>query len=73
MNRTTGRDQRAVVIRCTATTVTPADDTVLKNNQLKCNACHARSAPTNAPKMNVTVPMIARIAHDILTQLATGV
>src|SRR6266496_2960083 len=32
--RITDRDHRAVVIRCAATNMTPADDTVVKYNQL---------------------------------------
>ncbi len=33
MKRITGRDQRAVVMRCTATNMHPADDSDVKNNQ----------------------------------------
>src|SRR5678815_134338 len=43
MNRMTGRDQRAVVMRCTAANITPADESDVKNSQLTCHACHARS------------------------------
>ena len=35
------RDQRAVVMRCTATNVTPAHDSVVKNSHCWWNARHA--------------------------------
>src|SRR3954469_19922405 len=38
MKRITPRDQRAVVMRCTATNVTPALDSTVKNSQFAWNA-----------------------------------
>ena len=32
------RDQRAVVMRCTATNITPADESIVKNSQFTWNA-----------------------------------
>jgi hypothetical protein len=44
-NRTTGRDHRAVVMRCTATSTTAAWEIETKKSQLTCSACHARASP----------------------------
>ena len=47
--RITPRDQRAVVMRCTAENMTPAEAIVVKNSQFIRKACHARAWPVMAP------------------------
>src|SRR6185369_8712887 len=53
------RDQRAVVIRCTATNMTPADESDAKNSQLKWYERHARSGAMNRPATNTMRPRTA--------------
>src|ERR1700686_4080378 len=64
-----GRDHRAVVIRCTATNITPADEIDVKYSQLTRRACHPRSGCTNRPITKTTSPKTAR-ARDIVLRLA---
>src|ERR1044071_7568121 len=56
MKRMPSRDQRAVVIRCTATKVQPADDNPAKNSQVAWKAFQARSGFTNRPITNTSAP-----------------
>jgi hypothetical protein len=49
--RITARDQRAVVMRWTAESTTPAEQITVKKSQFTCHACHARSWPVAAPTM----------------------
>ena len=56
-DRMTARDQRAVVIRCTATITTPAWVNAAKNNQFAWNARQARSGSTNIPAMKMRPPI----------------
>ena len=53
------RDQRAVVMRCTATNITAADEMVVKNSQFTWNACHARSFPVATPNTKIARPSTA--------------
>src|SRR5690348_15952499 len=50
------RDQRAVVMRCTATNMTPADDSDAKNSHLKGYARQARSGSMSTPATNTIRP-----------------
>src|SRR5678815_3409756 len=68
MKRMTWRDQRAVVIRCTATNVTPALESAAKNSQLAWNARHARSGATRMPTMKTMSPMPANARTVALSQ-----
>ena len=70
--RTTGRDQRAVVMRCTATNAIAACEIEAKKSQLTCRACHARGSPRNTPNTKMSVPITARMAHRIFTPLPIG-
>ena len=71
-NRIIDRDQRAVVIRCTATNITPADDTVVNISQLKCMDCHARPGARKSPATNASKPITDSTTHAVLTHAATG-
>ena len=72
MNRMISRDQRAVVIRCTATKAQPADDSPVKNSQFACQACQTRSGATNRPMMNVSAPIAKRTIALAYTDRAIG-
>src|SRR3954465_12219086 len=72
MNRMTARDHRAVVMRCTATNVTPAVEKAAKNNQLKWKAVHRRSGFMNNPTTNVTAPRTASVRHSVRTRAGIG-
>src|SRR5688500_4893031 len=58
--RTIGRDQRAVTMRCTATIVTAAEETLVKKSQLKCSARQARYGSRNRPSTKTIAPTTAR-------------
>src|ERR1043165_5880148 len=66
MNRITWRDQRAVVIRWTATNVTPACESAVKNNQFAWNARHARSGARNTPAIKITAPIANSASSAVL-------
>ena len=70
--RITGRDQRAVVMRCTATIVSAARGEAAKKSQLKCKACHARSASRNRPAMNTAAPMSVSTRLTVVSDLGSG-
>ena len=57
MKRITSRDQRAVVMRCTATKVQPADESDVKNSQFAWKAFQTRSGARKSPATNTTTPI----------------
>src|SRR5437764_7726903 len=59
MKRITARDQRAVVMRCTATKTTPACESAAKKSQFAWKALQARSGVTIAAVMKAIAPTIA--------------
>jgi len=67
-----GRDQRAVVIRCTATNMTPADESDAKNSQLKWYARHARSGATSRPTMKTIKPSTASTVASVPRTFGSG-
>src|SRR5438045_2700335 len=62
-----GRDQRAVVIRCTATNITPADEIDVKKSQPTSNDCQARSGCTKRPMMKTINPIAASTSEIVLS------
>src|SRR4026207_2525571 len=70
--RVIGLDQRAVVILCTATNITPADETVGKYIQLKRRERHARSGATNNPATKTTRPIAAHTMHNVFSDFGSG-
>src|SRR5712671_6692222 len=72
MNRMIGRDQRAVVIRWTATNTTPADESAVKNNQLTWNARHALSGATKSPITKASTPIAPNTRHAVPSAFGSG-
>src|ERR1051326_6450231 len=66
INRITWRDQRAVVIRWTATNVTPACERAVKNNQFAWNARHARPGARNTPAIKIPAPIANSASSAVL-------
>ena len=71
-NRMMARDQRAVTMRCTAASITPADAITVKKSQFTCHACQARSFPVAAPMMKTTRPRTASTSAASLSREFTG-
>src|SRR5258706_1799214 len=71
-NRITGLDHRAVVMRWTATNITPADEMLVKYSQLKRSERHALSGATNKPRMKTSAPTIASTAHSVRSRAGKG-
>src|SRR6476646_6137586 len=72
MNRMIERDHRAVVIRCTATNTTPADESDAKNSQLTWYARQARSGATKSPIAKISAPMTASAVQIVPATAGTG-
>jgi hypothetical protein len=68
----TGLDHRAVVIRCTATNITPADEMLVKYNQLKSRDRQALSGATNSPTTNTITPIVAKTMHSVRSDFGNG-
>jgi hypothetical protein len=66
------RDHRAVVIRCTATKVTPAEERTLQKSQFAWNARQARSGAMKMPARNATAPIAANATLTVPSNFGSG-